>query len=373
MSPHPLARIAVVGAGGIGAAAHLPAVASLTDDAELVAIVDLDETRRTEAGERFGCRNLYADMAVMQAEQRPDIVIVATPPHLHEPLSIQAMRAGAWVYCEKPLTGSLASADRIIAAERESGRWTVSVSQFRYAGGSQQARAALADGRWGRPLIGVAHTTWYRGPEYWDIPWRGKFATEFAGATTTQAYHAVDLLLWLMGGDWRTVTGIADTLARPIEVEDASAAVVRFDSGAIATLLSTVLSSKQETRLQVITERATLDLDTLYLPQADEWSLRRVDDAGETVLATDWPEPEPPLEVNAHRSQLRAMIAAWREGRVPEVTAADARGTLEFLTALYKSSAVGMPVARGDIAAGDPFYEALDASGPSRAGVSAHV
>ena len=38
-----LARIAVVGAGGIGAAAHLPAVASLTDEAELVAIVDLDE------------------------------------------------------------------------------------------------------------------------------------------------------------------------------------------------------------------------------------------------------------------------------------------------------------------------------------------
>lgn len=373
MSTHPLARIAVVGAGGIGAAAHLPAVASLSDEAELVAIVDLDEARRTAAGDQFGCRNLYADMGVMQAEQRPDIVIIATPPHLHEALSIQAMRAGAWVYCEKPLTGSLASADRIIAAERETGQWTVSVSQFRYAGGSQQARAALSDGRWGRPLIGVAHTTWYRGADYWDIPWRGKFATEFAGATTTQAYHAVDLLLWLMGGDWRTVTGIADTLARPIEVEDASAAVVRFDSGAIATLLSTVLSSKQETRLQVIAERATVDLDTLYLPQVDEWSLRRVDEAGDTVLATDWPEPEPPLEVNAHRSQLRSILAARRDGREPDVTATDARGTLEFLTALYKSSAVGMPVARGDIAPGDPFYEALDAAGPARAAVVSHV
>ncbi len=366
------ARIAVVGAGGIGAAAHLPAIVSLSDEVDLVGIVDLDQGRREAAGAEFGCEALYADLAVMQAEQNPDIVVIATPPHLHEPLSIQAMRGGAWVYCEKPLTGSLASADRIVAAERETGQWCVSVSQFRYAGGSQQARAALRDRRWGRPLIGIAHTNWYRGPEYWDIPWRGKFATEFAGATTTQAYHAVDLLLWLLGGDWQTVTGIADTLARPIEVEDASAAVVRFESGAIASLVSTVLSSRQETHLEVIAEKATLTLDTLYLPQFDEWTLHRIDESGEQVTQ-DWAEPEPALEVNAHRSQLRSILGAWREGRAPEVTAAEARSTLEFLTALYKSSAVGAPVARGEIASGDPFYEALDAAGPARSAVTANA
>lgn len=372
MSSQPLARIAVVGAGGIGAAAHLPAVTSLRDEAELVAIVDLDEGRRTEAGRQFDCDSLYADMELMQKEQQPDLVVIATPPHLHERLSIQAMRAGAWVYCEKPLTGSLASADRIVQAETETGQWTVSVSQFRYAGGSQQAHSALRDGRWGRPLLGIAHTAWYRGPEYWDVPWRGKFATEFAGATTTQAYHAVDLLLWLMGGDWHTVSGIADTLARPIEVEDASAAIVRFDSGAIASLVSTVLSSKQETRLQVIAEHATVDLDTLYLPQRDEWSLRRIDAEGTTIVDADWPDPEPPLEVNAHRSQLRSILEARRTGLTPEVTADEARATLEFLTALYKSSATGAPVVRGDIGEGDPFYEALDAAGTTRTAV-AHV
>ena len=365
-------RIAVVGAGGIGAAAHLPAIVSLRDEVELVAIVDPDEQRRTDAGARFDCRNLYADMAVMQAEQSPDIVVVATPPHLHETLSIQAMRAGAWVFCEKPLTGSLESVDRIVDAEAETGTWCISVSQFRYAGGSQQAHEALRSRRWGRPLIGVAHTAWYRGPDYWDIPWRGKFATEFAGATTTQAYHAVDLLLWLMGGDWQSVSGVADTLTRPIEVEDASAAVVRFSSGAIATLLSTVLSSHQQTRLQVIAETATIDLDTLYMPLQEEWSMRYVDAAGETVRATDWPAPEPPLEVNAHRSQLREILDAWRTGRTPDVTAREARKTLEFLTALYKSSATGSPVLRGEIVAGDPFYTALDAAGPTRKQV-AHV
>lgn len=359
------ARIGVVGAGGIGAAAHLPAVTALPEVAELVAIVDVDETRRREAGERFGTDNLYSDLAVMLEEQKPDIVVIATPPHLHEPLAIQAMEAGAWVFCEKPLTGSLESADRILAAERATGQWCVTVSQFRYSGGSRQVFDGMRAGRWGRPLVGVAHTSWYRGPDYWEAAWRGKFATEFGGATTSQAHHAIDLLLWLMGGDWASVGSIVDTLSRPIEVEDASVATVRFDSGAIATLLSTVLSHHQETRLQVMAENATIDLDTLYMPLLEQWSVRSINEAGDSALVDGWATEEEPVQ--AHRAQLANILEHWRAGEQPELTTADARATLEFLTALYKSSAVGRPVVRGEIVAGDPFYAALDAAGPARA------
>lgn len=359
------ARIAVVGAGGIGAAAHLPAVKALPDIAELVAIVDLDEARRTAAGETFGPTNLYADLAAMLEEQKPDIVVIATPPHLHEPLAIQAMRAGSWVFCEKPLTGSLESTDRILAAEKETGQWCVTVSQFRYSGGSRQVFDAMRGGVWGKPLIGVAHTSWYRGPEYWDAAWRGKFATEFAGATTSQAHHAIDLLLWIMGGQWQSVSGIADTISRPIEVEDTSVATVRFDGGAVATLLSTVLSHNQVTKLQVMAEKATVDLDTLYMPLLDEWSVRSVNDEGQSALVNDWAQPEEPVQ--AHRAQLANLIGHWSAGEKPELSTEEARSTLEFLTALYKSSAVGRPVKRGEITDGDPFYSALDAAGPERA------
>lgn len=361
------ARIAVIGAGGIGAAAHLPAIEALPGDVELVAIVDPDEGRRTSAGERFGCSALFADATTMLGEVRPDIAVVATPPHLHEPIAIEALRAGAWVYCEKPLTGSLASADRIAAAERETGRWCVTVSQFRYSGGSRQVQRDLRSGRWGRPLVGISHTNWYRGPEYWDAPWRGKFATEFGGSTTTQAYHAVDLLLWLMGGDWQSVSGIAETVSRPIEVEDASVASVRFASGAIASVVSTVVSHDPVTRLEIIAERASVSLDTLYLPLLTEWTVRTIGANDEAEVVADWADDEPEMVVNAHRAQLAELVASWRAGEKPELTVAESRATLEFLTALYKSSAEGRVVTRGEIAHGDPFYEALDAAGPARA------
>lgn len=352
------ARVVLVGAGGIGVAAHLPAIAALPDHAELVGIVDPDTHRRRSAAVDFGNVETF-DNVTSALSTSPDLVLLATPPHLHEAGAIEALRAGAWVYCEKPLTGSLASADRIAAVEQETGRWCVTVSQFRYAGGSEQVRRRLSLGEWGRPLLGYSHTNWYRGPEYWDVPWRGKYATEFGGSTTTQAYHAIDLLLWLMGGDWSRVSGSLATLSRPIEVEDSSVATVQFASGAMASIMSTVLSHDPTTTVQVMTERATATLRSLYLPLLREWDVRTTDSAGTIIAQPGWPEPEPEMEVNAHRKQLAQLLTAWQTDTKPELTTIEARSTLEFITALYKSSATGAAVKRGEIAVGDPFYEAL--------------
>lgn len=357
------ARVALVGVGGIGGAAHLPAIQSLDQQCELTAIVDVNQERLTQAGEDTGCSNLFESYEEMLQTERPDIVVLGTPPFIHEEQAIAGMEAGAWVYCEKPLTGSLHSADRIHEAEIRTGNWCVSVSQFRYAGGSQQIKSDLLAGRWGKPLIGTARTMWYRGAEYWDVPWRGKFDTEFAGANTTQAYHAVDLILWLMGEDWDTVSGLSETLARPIEVEDTAAAIIKFRSGAVATLLSTVLSHDPRTTVQVIAENATINLDTLYLPLLEEWSVHAVSADGNPAPVSDWAKEESEMTVNAHRAQLSALLDRWVERKKPELTVADARPTLEFLTALYKSAYESRPISRGEIGPGDIFYDAIDAGG----------
>lgn len=351
-------RVAVLGAGGIGGTTHLPSASRLTDLVEVVAVVEPDDERRAWAGREFGVEALYRDAATMLAEVRPDVVTIATPPHTHEELSVAAMRAGAWAYTEKPLSGSLASVDRIIAAEAETGQHCVTVSQFRYAAGARAVRRGLHGGEWGRPLVGVSLTQWWRGPEYWDVPWRGKIATEFGGATTTQAYHATDLLLWLMG-EWSEVVGFAGALDREIEVEDTSVAAVRFDSGAMATLGATLLSHRERTSLTVHAERASVHLETLYLPQLDEWTVHVPDAEGGKTLLEGWAAEEPEAPPQAHQAQLEQLVLAHQEGRRPELTAAESRSMIEFLSALYKSSATGRPVRRGEIAPGDPYYDAL--------------
>lgn len=348
------ARIVVVGAGGIGSTAHLPAVVGLPDDTKLVGIVDNDPVRLETAVEKFGGEG-FGKLTDALARLSPDIVCIATPPHLHAPQAIESMEAGALALVEKPMTGSLALADEIIAAEQRTSRWTVTVSQFRYAGGSQRIRDELASGRWGRPLLASATTAWYRGAEYWDAPWRGKFATECGGCTTTQAHHAIDLMLWMMGRPWEEVTSYVATVDRPIEVEDVSVANVRFEGGGLGTVLATVVSHEPVTELRIYAQQAAISLDTLYLPQGWEWKVSTTDSHGTHPVELDL-ESEGVL---AHRAQLKRLVESWREGTMPELTAAVARGSLEFLTALYKSGATGKPVRAGEIVPGDPFYTHL--------------
>lgn len=349
-------RVAVLGAGGIGMRAHLPSVTGLVDEAELVAVVDPNSEHRRLAHELFAPEATYERVDEMLNDARPDLVMVATPPHTHADLVVQVLESGAWALCEKPLCGSLRDVDRIIEAQQRTGQWCVTVSQFRYAGGSGQVSAALRSGTWGRPLLGVAHTAWYRGPEYWDVPWRGKIATEFGGSTTTQAHHAIDLMLWLMG-EWESVSAYMGTIARPIEVEDTSVGAVRFRSGAMGTVLATIASHHQHTKVAVHAEHASVELETLYSPLPEEWTLIKTSPDGTSEAVDGWATHEE-FEL-AHQAQLSQMLDAWRTGRKPQLTATEARSTLEFITAYYKAAATGRAIAANEIQPGDPFYDAL--------------
>src|SRR5687768_1399906 len=111
-------RAVLAGTGSIGDA-HVRAVESTQGRVKLVAAADLDAKRVAEFATRFHISETFTDFATMLRATRPDLVIVATPPGQHTAMSIAAMEAGAWVWCEKPLCGSLAEADAIAAAEEK--------------------------------------------------------------------------------------------------------------------------------------------------------------------------------------------------------------------------------------------------------------
>ena len=137
-------RAAVVGTGAIVTGSHLPALRAHADRVRLVAAVDVDEGRlaafRAEAG---GPCAGYRDTARMLAAERPDLVLIGTPPSLHPEQACAALEAGAWVLCEKPLCLSLAEYDEIAAAEGDEdaeGPYASVVFQHRYGSGAVHAR-----------------------------------------------------------------------------------------------------------------------------------------------------------------------------------------------------------------------------------------
>ncbi|MFF4523058.1 Gfo/Idh/MocA family oxidoreductase [Streptomyces bluensis] len=106
------------------------------DRVELVAAVDIDKGRldtfQATAG-AFGMRPRgFDDLEAMLGAIRPDLVLNGTPPSLHRAQAVTALRAGAWVLCEKPLCLSLAEYDEIAIAEEEAEGYVSVVLQHRY-------------------------------------------------------------------------------------------------------------------------------------------------------------------------------------------------------------------------------------------------
>lgn len=351
-------RAVLVGTGSV-ADSHARAIEEARGRLRLVAAVDLDLPRVQAFCARHKVPAAHTDYQVALRECRPHLVLVAVPPALHAAVSISAMRAGAWVLCEKPLCASLAELDQIAEAERATGRYTACVFQQRFASSTAHLRRLVAEGLLGRPLVAYCHTLWYRDAGYYAVAWRGKWATELGGPTMGLGIHAMDHLLHLLG-DWAEVRAHAATLDREIEVEDVSMALVRFENGALASMINSALSPRQETGIRIDFQRATVELTHLYGYTRDNWTLTLAPAAAEegNTLMQAW-QHFPPDTGSTHAAQLAEFVADMDAGRRPMTSGDDARRTLELLTALYKSAFTGQPVARGSIKPGDPYYGAL--------------
>ncbi|MFG3662131.1 Gfo/Idh/MocA family protein [Streptomyces sp. NPDC047706] len=268
-------RTAVIGTGGIARNCHLPALTLLAAEGgeEVVAAVDIEPA----AVEAFCAEGrfpyAYTDMGRMLREQGPDLVTICTPPTLHREQTVTALRAGAWVWCEKPPVPTLADFDAVEAAEGTAGGPYASiVFQHRFGSGAAHVRRLLAERALGRPLVAHCQTTWYRDAAYYAVPWRGRWHTEGGGPAMGHGIHQMDLLLDLLG-PWSEVRAMAGRLVHDVETEGVSTALVRFDNGAMATVVSSVLSPDEVSRVRVDCERATVELTHLYGHANADWRI----------------------------------------------------------------------------------------------------
>jgi predicted dehydrogenase len=362
-------RAVLAGTGSIGDA-HVRAVEATQGRVQLIAAMDIDAERVTKFTAQHRIAGTFTDYAKMLATVKPDIVLVATPPAQHAAMSIAALEGGAWVICEKPLCGSLAEFDSIAAAEDRTGRYTACVFQMRFASSTAHLRDLAGSGRLGLPLVAICNTLWYRDAAYYAAPWRGTWANELGGPTMGLGIHAMDQLLHLLG-DWREVRSLVARLDRAIEVEDVSLALVSFANNAVASIVNSALSPRQETYIRLDYQKATVELTHLYSYARENWRLTPTPGAPDEGLMDAW-QSFPPDVGSTHAAQLVAFLSDMDAGRRPLTSGHEARRTLELLTAIYKSAFTGEAVVSGSIGPGDPFYNRVH-GGMALPGFSATV
>ncbi|MCK0118607.1 Gfo/Idh/MocA family oxidoreductase [Isoptericola sp. S6320L] len=365
-------KVSILGAGAI-AHAHAEAVRAVAqhdglEGVELSGVVDVDAARAEEFAARHGIARHGTDLHELLASGEVDVLHVCTPPSLHLEQARAALAAGVHVVVEKPAVLSLAEIDAMAEAERAAtgGARFTQIVQHRFGAGALRLRRLLADGVLGRPLVATCDTLWFRPPEYFDVPWRGRFDTEGGGPTMGHGIHQFDLLLSVLG-EWTEVRAMAGRLARDVDTEDVSMAMVRFASGAMASITNSLLSPRQTSALRVDTERATVELEHLYGYDDDAWRVTAA--PGHEDVLRAWSDDGAAAQErvdegrSGHLAQLVPTYRALVAGEAPPITVADARGTLELAAAIYRSAFTGETVVRGQISAGDPFYDSMGGTG----------
>ena len=332
-------RVAVVGLG-IGQM-HVWSWRRMKDRFAITVVADPDEARAGDASQRTGAE--IATFEELIERDDVDIVDLCTPPSLHLTQITAALAAGKHVVCEKPLVASLRDCDTLAAAEAESPGRLMPIFQYRFGNGLQKVKALVDRGVAGPAYTSSVEVAWRRRADYYAVPWRGRWDTELGGVLLSQAVHAIDMLTYIAGPPARVFARVS-TRVNDIEVEDCAAISLELVDGSLATITATLGSDQEVTRHRFHFANLSAESGTSpYESSADPWDIHPDDDMAAAAVAEVLDGWDPRAE--GWWGQFE-RFGDWLDGKADElpVTLADARSSIELITAMYDSGRRGIDV-----------------------------
>jgi UDP-N-acetyl-2-amino-2-deoxyglucuronate dehydrogenase len=347
-------RFGIVGCGVIGAL-HAKAIRSLPT-AQLVSVVDVIPERAQKLAQEYSVTP-YVDAQEMYAKEHLDVATICTPSGMHGAHAIEAMQAGCHVIVEKPMEINLATIEKMLHVQQETGRKMAVISQHRFDSATQQVHKLVDEQEFGRLVLGNAVIPWWRSQQYYDSgAWRGTWALDGGGVLMNQSIHSIDLLQWLMG-QVKSVYAYMDTLTHRMETEDVVGAVLRFANGAIGTITATTSGYPgTSTRIEIYGDKGSAiiegdKLKLLHLARDDKeeigfygGAMPQSTDPGATESAKTGAADPAAIGSDTHALQIDDMIRAIHDNGTPLVDGIAGRHPVEIILGIYESARTGKEV-----------------------------
>jgi predicted dehydrogenase len=354
-----------IGLAGCGAVSHqyLPNLLRLPG-LKVVAVSDVDPTAAAKVSEQYDIPAISVDDLL--ADPEIDIVINLTPIRFHVAVTRSILDAGKHVYSEKSLATTIGEAQDLLALAESKGLVIAGAPDTFLGAGVQGCRKLLAEDVIGEP-IGVAahmichgHETWHPDPEFY-------YRAPGGGPMLDMGPYYVTALCQIMGpvksvmGMTRITYPTRTITSQPLSgtvidvgVPTHQTAMLRFESGAVATLITTfdVFSMPGVNCIEIYGERGNM-----IVPDPNNFGgeikikvkEKNSPDAAENFGGGDWILFDTPYDVysgNERGVGLADMAAALKAGRTPRASAAlQTLHVLEVLTAIERSSCEGREIA----------------------------
>ena len=296
-----------------------------------------DPAKAEAMASRFGGR-AFARYDDFLAHRPMDLVVIGSPSGLHAEQGIAAAQHGLHVLVEKPIDVATARGEALVAAAERARVKLGVLFQDRLKPALAGLHAFLAASGLGRILVASARVKWHRPPEYYaGSRWRGTRTLDGGAALINQGIHTVDLLLWLLG-PVTEVRALAGTLLHAIEGEDVALALLRFASGALATLeATTVAFPGYPRRVEITGTEGTVVVDGDRVGAADLRSpapgLVSAGDEGAASASTAVVSDATP-----HRRLIEDFARAIATGAAPACDGREGLRSLAVVEAVYAAA-----------------------------------
>ena len=190
-------KIGIIGCGGIANGKHMSSIKQL-DNVEMVAFCDIIPERAEKAAKEYGTADakVYTDYKELLKDESINNVRVLTQNNMHARISIDAMKAGKHVMCEKPMAMNYAEAKEMIKVSKETGKLLTIGYQHTFDPDVIYAKAESEKGTFGDMYFAKANVVRRRGVPTWGV-----FLNEYeqgGGPLIDIGTHALDLTLWMM-------------------------------------------------------------------------------------------------------------------------------------------------------------------------------
>jgi len=324
-----------VGIVGIGWwSGVLANVVKKSDVLELRACFTRSEDKAADFAARFDCEAVGSYEAMLALDDL-DGVILTTPNSAHRSCTEAAARAGKHVFVEKPISNTLDDGRAMIAACEAAGVVLAVGHSYRRHGALRHLRRLIDDGELGRVSLAEGVFSNDNGLKLEPGLWRSDPAEIPGGCLMQIGIHQIDNLLYLLGPA-SDVSAYFNRLETKPDVEDVTAVLLRFDSGAIGYVAADYISPRRFTLAVHGTKaNAFFDLDN------DGLRLQRVGDPKPLPVAY---EPKDHLS-----SELEDFAAAVRGDGGPEIDGHKAMVPLAIVLAAGRSSSEGRSVALSEL------------------------
>ena len=326
MEVQPDHSILVAGAGSIGRR-HMRNLRTL--GCRRIGAVDPDTSRLEPMVAELGVQP-FSDFDEALEHVRPDAVLVCTPPALHVPQALAAVRSGAHVFVEKPLSHSLDGVDELVREAAGRDRILQVGYNWRFHPGIQKVKALVEQAAVGRVLWARAECGQYL-PDW--RPWQDYRLSYTAsrsqgGGIILEGSHEIDYMRWIFGEvvQVHCVAGVLGDLE--VDAEDTASMILRFASGCIGEIHLDFVQRTPWRGCKVVGTEGTIIWDDtdlsvrVFTAQDEKWE--RID------VSCD--------RNDMYMAEMRSFLACLDGARQPIVDADAARRVLEITTAALRSA-----------------------------------